>query len=50
MIATLVECCKLSGVNVQTYLEDVLTRLVNGHPQAQLAGLTPWKWAPPAAS
>jgi transposase len=50
VIATLVECCKLRGVNIETYLEDVLTRLVNGHPQAQLAELTPWNWAPAATA
>lgn len=50
MIATLVECCKLRGINVQAYLEDVITRLVNGHPQAKLADLTPWNWAPPATA
>jgi hypothetical protein len=49
VIATLVEGCKLRGLNVQAYLEDVLIRLVNGHSQAQLAQLMPWNWAPPTA-
>ena len=48
VLATLIECCKLSAVNPQTYLEDVLTKLVNGLPQAQLAELTPWNWSPDA--
>ena len=43
-IATLIECCKLNAVNPQTYLEDVLTRLVNGHKQSQIEQLTPWAW------
>ncbi len=46
MLATLVQCCKLKGVDPQAYFEDVLTRLVNSHPQARIAGLVPWNWTP----
>ena len=35
-IASLVETCKLNGVNPQTYFTDLLTRLVNGWPQARI--------------
>ncbi len=45
-IASLVETCKLNGVNPQTYLADLLTRLVNGWPQARIDELMPWCWAP----
>jgi transposase len=48
ILATLVECCKLHAVNPQAYLEDVLTRLVAGHPQSQIDQLTPWRWQPAA--
>ena len=44
MLATLIECCKLHGVNPHTYLTDVLTRLVNGHLASRLGELTPWAW------
>jgi transposase len=44
ILATLIECCKLHDVNPQAYLEDVLTRLVNGHPQNQIDQITPWAW------
>jgi hypothetical protein len=44
VLATLVENCKLHGVNPTAYLSDVLTRLVNGHLQSRLAELTPWGW------
>jgi transposase len=44
VLATLVENCKLHGVNPNAYLDDVLTRLVNGHLQSHLAQLTPWAW------
>jgi transposase len=26
------------------YLTDVVTRLINGHPQSRLAELIPWAW------
>ncbi len=45
-IASLVETCKLNGVNPQTYLTDLLDRLVNGWPQARIDELMPWCWAP----
>lgn len=44
ILATLIECCKLHGVNPAAYLEDVLTRLVNGHLNSRLDDLTPWSW------
>lgn len=44
VLATLIECCKLAGVNPEAYLGDVLTRLVNGHLQSRLDELTPWAW------
>jgi transposase len=42
--ATLIETCKLHGVNPQTYMADVLTKLVNLWPNSRLAELTPWAW------
>jgi len=39
------ETCKLSAVNPEAYLTDVLTKLVNGWPDSRLAELTPWAWA-----
>ena len=32
VIASLIETCKLNGVDPHAYLADVLTRVVNGHP------------------
>jgi transposase len=46
-LASLIETCKLNDVNPQTYIADVLTRLVNGWPQDRLDELLPWLWAPP---
>jgi transposase len=45
-IASLVETCKLNGVEPQRYFTDVLTRLVNGWPQSRIDELMPWHWAP----
>jgi transposase len=45
-IASLVETCKLNGVEPQRYFTDVLTRLVNGWPQSRINELMPWHWAP----
>ena len=44
-IASLVETCKLNGVEPQAYFTDLLTRLVNGWPQARIDELMPWHWA-----
>jgi transposase len=44
-IASLIETCKLNGVDPQTYFTDVLTKLVNLWPQSRLDELMPWAWA-----
>ena len=48
-IASLIETCKLHGVDPQTYFTDVLTRLVNLWPASRLDDLMPWNWAADAA-
>ncbi len=45
-LASLIETCKLNGVNPQTYFADLLTRLVNGWPQKRIDELMPWNWQP----
>ena len=50
VIASLVESCKLNGVDPEAYLADMLTSLVGGWPNRQLAELTPWAWAQRHAS
>jgi transposase len=44
-IASLVETCKLNGVDPQPYLSDVLTKLVNLWPASRIDELMPWAWA-----
>lgn len=42
VIATLIENCKLSGINPHTWLTDTLARLANGHPANAVGELMPW--------
>ncbi len=44
-IASLIETCKLNGVDPQRYLTDLLTRLAEGWPQSRIDELMPWCWA-----
>ena len=44
-VASLIETCKLNGVDPQTYLADLLTRLVDGWPQSRIDQLMPWHWS-----
>jgi transposase len=43
-LASLIETCKLNGVDPQAYLTDVLTKLVNLWPASRLDELMPWAW------
>ena len=44
-VASLVETCKINGVDPQRYFADVLTHLVNGWPNSRIEELMPWRWA-----
>ncbi|MET4235769.1 hypothetical protein ABIA85_009084 [Bradyrhizobium sp. LA6.10] len=41
VIASLVETCKINDVDPLAYLTDVLTRIVNGHPNRDIDLLLP---------
>ena len=45
IVASLIESCKLNGIDPFTYLADILTRLVNLWPNSRLGELLPWNWA-----
>jgi transposase len=47
VIASLIETCKLVVVEPYGYLADVITRIVQGHPNSRLDELLPWSY--PAA-
>ena len=42
---TLIESAKLSGLNPQHYLADVLARIAD-HTARRIAELLPWNWQP----
>ena len=44
VIASLIETCKLLGVEPHTYLAEIITRIVNGHPQSRLDDPLPWAY------
>jgi transposase len=44
VIASLVETCKLNAIDPQLYLADVITKIVNGHPNTQIDELLPWAY------
>lgn len=44
IVASLIETCKLNGVEPFAYLKDVLQRMVAGHPINRLDELLPWNW------
>jgi transposase len=44
VIASLIETCKLIGVEPYRYLADVITRIVHGHPQSAIDRLLPWAY------
>jgi hypothetical protein len=44
VLASLVETCKLNGIEPNAYLADVLSRLVNAHPNSRINELLPWAY------
>ena len=44
VIASLIETCKLNRVEPLGYLTDVITRIVNGHPNSRIDDLLPWAY------
>jgi transposase len=44
VIASLIETCKLIGVEPHGYLADIITRIVSDHPQSRLDELLPWAY------
>lgn len=45
-IASLIETCKINGIEPFAYLKITLTALANGHPQSRLDELLPWNFTP----
>jgi hypothetical protein len=49
VIASLIETCKLVGIEPHAYLTDLITRIVEGHPQHRLDDLLRWAYPTMAA-
>lgn len=47
VVASLVETCKLCGVEPFTYLSDVLTKIADHWPMSRLDELLPWNYVKP---
>lgn len=43
-IASLIETCKINGVEPFAYLKATLTAIANGHPQSHIDDLLPWNF------
>jgi transposase len=50
VVASLIETCKLNDIDPQAYLTDVITKVVNGHPNSRMDGLLPGPMPPSARS
>ena len=48
-IASLVETCKMSNIDPQAYLRDVLTKIVARHPMSRIDELLPFAYLPAQA-
>jgi transposase len=45
-IASLIETCKINGVEPFAYLKETLTAIADGHPQSHIDDLLPWNFKP----
>jgi transposase len=48
VIASLIETCKMNGVDPQAYLRDVLAKIVARHPMSRIDELLPFAYLPAA--
>ncbi|KQT62265.1 MULTISPECIES: IS66 family transposase [unclassified Aureimonas] len=49
VIASLIETCKINGVDPLAYLTDVITMIVQAHPNREIDELMPWRFKPAEA-
>jgi transposase len=45
-IASLIETCKINGIEPFAYLEAPLAAIASGHPQSRIDDLLPWSFRP----
>ena len=44
VIASLIETSKFNGIDPHAYLADVITKIINGHPNSRVDELLPWAY------
>jgi transposase len=45
-IYTVIETCKMNGVEPQAYIADVIAKIADNWPASRWDELMPWKWKP----
>ena len=45
-IASLIETCKMNGVEPYAWLKDTLQKIAAGHPNSHIEELLPWNFIP----
>lgn len=50
VVASLIETCKLNGVEPHAYLADVLAKLADAWPMSRIDDLLPWAYVKPAVA
>ena len=50
IVASLIETCKLNGVDPQAYMADTLSKIIDGHLASKLDELMPWAYRCPSSS
>ena len=48
-IASLIETCKMNGVEPYAWLKDTLEKIAAGHPNSRIEELLPWHFIPPSS-
>jgi transposase len=49
VVASLIETCKMNDVDPESYLRDVLTKIVARHPMSRIDELLPFAYLPAQA-
>ena len=45
-IASLIETCKMNGVEPYAWMQSTLEKIAKGHPQSKIQELLPWNFKP----
>ena len=48
-IASLIETCKMNGVEPYAWLKTTLEKIATGHPNGSIVELIPWNFKPPSS-